>query len=319
MARRFINNWSTVLAAELSPSALSMTIDAGVAERLGTIGSDYYLLTLCARDPAGVETAWEIVKVSGRTGGVLTLVRGQEGTVANLWPAGSLVEARITAGDMAALWSAAHSGGSGGGGGIPEPTGTAFNLRAAGAWRPLDSMLARLTPLPQVSSYLDNGFLWSSPTNNAFIPDQVKAAPWAPLRDVVIDELRIRVQSGSPGGYIRVGLYSADEMGWPSELLVTFGQILVSTSGDKWISITPYTLRADRVYWLAFQSSVGVTVEALREGMPSLGQGSAALTRFNMLQQIQPFSGGLPATWTYSNSDLVSGAVPVLRMRRAEV
>ncbi|WCD79137.1 hypothetical protein [Pseudomonas sp. TUM22785] len=319
MARRFINNWSAALTAELASAGLSMSIDAGAAERLGTIGTDYYLLTLVARDPAGVETAWEIVKVTGRSAGVLTVVRGQEGTVANNWPVGSVVEARITAGDMAELWTAAHDGGGGGGGGIPEPTGTALNLRAAGAWRPLDSMLARLTPLPQVGNYLDNGFLWSSPTNNAFIPDQVKAAPWAPLRDVVIDELRIRVQTGSSGGYIRVGLYSADEMGWPNELLVTFGQILVSTSGDKWVSITPYTLRADRVYWLAFHSSVGATVEALREGMPSLGQGSAALTRFNMLQQSQPFSGGLPATWTYSDSDLVSGAVPVLRMRRAEV
>jgi len=53
-------------------------------------GGDYEFATLSS---AGLN---EIVKITARTGSVLTVVRGQESTAALVWLSGTLIEGRVT-------------------------------------------------------------------------------------------------------------------------------------------------------------------------------------------------------------------------------
>ncbi|MGQ7814568.1 hypothetical protein ACUTAH_02640 [Metapseudomonas furukawaii] len=119
----FINNWSATLEAELGLGATSLIVDpAQAAKLIGLTGSTYYLLTLVAFDVQGRETSWEIVKVTAKASGTLTIARAQEGTPANLWPEGSLISARSTAATLGRLRDAA---GAPVGDAVPRPGGTA--------------------------------------------------------------------------------------------------------------------------------------------------------------------------------------------------
>src|SRR3990167_6090412 len=100
----FINNWFAVLTAPATASAVSLSVPLADAAKLTGLGAgDYYLLTLAALDGAGIETAWEIVKVTASASGVLTVQRGQEGTAARDWVSASVISARATKGTLEAL------------------------------------------------------------------------------------------------------------------------------------------------------------------------------------------------------------------------
>lgn len=97
--REFINNWSTTLSADLLIDATSCEVPEIEADKL--VGAGHYLLTL--DDGATVE----IIKATSITAGTITIERGQEGTAAADWPTGTVIEARVTAGDMVAFRDAA--------------------------------------------------------------------------------------------------------------------------------------------------------------------------------------------------------------------
>ena len=90
------NNFRTTVAAQLLVGGTSLTV--ANATPLGVIApGDWYLLTL-VRISAGIETAWEIVRVTARAGNVLSITRAQESTTALQWEIGENIEARITNG-----------------------------------------------------------------------------------------------------------------------------------------------------------------------------------------------------------------------------
>lgn len=105
----FLNNWATTTAAEASAAALEITIAPAEAAPLVGLGSgDHYLLTLIEQDGAGTEIDWEVVKVTAADGvtGALTIDptgRGLEGTSARLWPIGTSISMRVTAGSLEVL------------------------------------------------------------------------------------------------------------------------------------------------------------------------------------------------------------------------
>lgn len=120
--QRFINNWSTVLTAPATASAVSLSVPLADAAKLsGLGGGDHYLLTLAALDGAGIEIAWEIVKVTGAAAGVLTVQRAQEGTTALEWESASVISARATKGTLEELRA---GGGTAVGNAAPQPLGT---------------------------------------------------------------------------------------------------------------------------------------------------------------------------------------------------
>jgi hypothetical protein len=104
MAQLFANNAISLLAAGITNVATSLTVTTGDGALYPSpTGGDYFMLTLTQ---AGSETSWEVVKVTARTGDVLTVVRAQEGTTAAAWALGCKAELRVTAESLNALSTA---------------------------------------------------------------------------------------------------------------------------------------------------------------------------------------------------------------------
>lgn len=98
----FANNARSVLAAPIDPSDTSITLATGGGARFPSpSGGDFFLISLT--QPTGVETSWETVRCTVRSGDTMTVVRAQEVSTAQSWPAGTLVEMRTTAGTLAAM------------------------------------------------------------------------------------------------------------------------------------------------------------------------------------------------------------------------
>lgn len=104
----FTNNAISLLAAPLGPADTTLTVmsgDGALFPQPAPDGSEYFNITL---EDQGA-TRREIIKVYGRTGDTFTnIVRAQEGTTAQSWPAGgpgsdTLVDHRVTAETMRRL------------------------------------------------------------------------------------------------------------------------------------------------------------------------------------------------------------------------
>lgn len=87
------NNVAGYLATAINATDTGILLDAGNGAAFpAPAGVDYFYLTLTT--PNGTQ---EIVKCTARTGDALTVVRGQESTTPQSFPAGTLAEMRITA------------------------------------------------------------------------------------------------------------------------------------------------------------------------------------------------------------------------------
>jgi hypothetical protein len=104
MSNILLNNYKTVLA---NPAGAADT-QLYVSHSLPPLsGDDYYLLTLFSR--VGVDEAnWEIVKVISAGGSILSVVRGQQGTVSRNWALDTEVEMRLTASQVMAKSDVGH-------------------------------------------------------------------------------------------------------------------------------------------------------------------------------------------------------------------
>jgi hypothetical protein len=109
MGNKFTNNAVSALSAQASASTVTLTLTAGEGAKFPQVNKvdvagvlyvvDYFLITLAGLNSStGRENSWEVVKVTGRTGDVLTVEREQQGTTAVIWPSGTKVALRITAG-----------------------------------------------------------------------------------------------------------------------------------------------------------------------------------------------------------------------------
>ena len=87
------NNAYGVLLLSITASDTSITLQTGEGASFPSLSSgEYFYATLI-----DVSQNLEIVKVTARTGDVLTVVRGQEGTTARVYVVGDRIEQRITA------------------------------------------------------------------------------------------------------------------------------------------------------------------------------------------------------------------------------
>lgn len=103
MPQKFLNNYRTTVAAQLLVAGNSLVVADATA--LGVVTpTDFVKLTLVKRS-GNEETAWEIVRVTARSGNTLTITRGEEGTTPLQWEVGELVSARVTRDAMAAVTS----------------------------------------------------------------------------------------------------------------------------------------------------------------------------------------------------------------------
>ncbi|ULQ47395.1 hypothetical protein JN531_003720 [Flagellatimonas centrodinii] len=89
----FRNNFSTTLSSPAADDAVQIVIPTVDADKLpADFNNHFIMLTLQAG------STMEIIRVTGRTGDTLDVIRAQEGTAAAAWSAGDKVENRMTAG-----------------------------------------------------------------------------------------------------------------------------------------------------------------------------------------------------------------------------
>lgn len=93
MGAKFSNNASATLASSISNVAVSIAVTTGQGALFpALVASEYFYATLMDSS-----NNLEIIKVTGRATDTLTVVRGQDGTTARNYSAGSRLELRIPA------------------------------------------------------------------------------------------------------------------------------------------------------------------------------------------------------------------------------
>lgn len=96
------NNAQSVLAAGINASATALTLNTGTGALFPSpvSGTSFFKLTLI---DAATGQISEIVHVTAKSGDVLTIVRGQEGTAARSWSANDIAANMLTAGTILLL------------------------------------------------------------------------------------------------------------------------------------------------------------------------------------------------------------------------
>lgn len=102
------NNAQSVLAAGISSSATSLTVNTGTGALFPSpvSGTSFFKLTLI---DAATGNLTEIMHVTARSGDVMTVDRAQEGTVARAWSANDIVANMMTAGTLAYIINSIQS------------------------------------------------------------------------------------------------------------------------------------------------------------------------------------------------------------------
>ncbi|HFG0668204.1 TPA: hypothetical protein ACGEPU_004600, partial [Salmonella enterica] len=97
------NNAQTVLAAGISSTATSLTVNTGTGTLFPSpaTGTSFFKLTII---DAATGTLTEIVHVTARNGDVFTIQRGQEGTVPRAWSANDIAANMMTAGTLSYIF-----------------------------------------------------------------------------------------------------------------------------------------------------------------------------------------------------------------------
>jgi hypothetical protein len=107
---QFSNNASAALSYPLSASSTTLVLAPGAGAPFPAVdgtGGKYFVATL--EDRRLVPPAREIVHVLRRVGEYFTILRGQEGTVAQAFAAGATISVRVTAGVLSGVMSALDS------------------------------------------------------------------------------------------------------------------------------------------------------------------------------------------------------------------
>lgn len=156
MAVLLANNATSTLVASITASDTSLTIQSADAGRFPSpAGGDWFPLTLV--DAAG---NMEILKVTGRSAGTLTVQRGQEGTSATDFAAGVRADLRLT---KAAIEASAPSS--------FEIGDTLTTARDPGAgWFECDGSTPLITDYPLLAPLLANAFSPSASGTRDWLP-----------------------------------------------------------------------------------------------------------------------------------------------------
>lgn len=99
MAVLVSNNATSTLASDITSGATSLSVQSGDAAKFPSpTGTDWFPLTVVKADGT-----LEIMKCTARSGAVLTVARGEEGTTAVAFSAGDRIDLRLTAGAIAQI------------------------------------------------------------------------------------------------------------------------------------------------------------------------------------------------------------------------
>ena len=100
MNQLWANNANSTLYAAITNVSTSLTVQTGDGALFPSpTGGQYFLASLC-NVVSGIESNFEIVKVTARSGDIFTITRAQEGTSATGYLSGAKVSLRVTAGSI---------------------------------------------------------------------------------------------------------------------------------------------------------------------------------------------------------------------------
>lgn len=156
-------------------------------------------------------------------------------------------------------------------------------------------------PLPLLRStglYVSNAMNATAGSTSAGAADRLEMVPFIPSKDVVIDELAFEVTTLLAGSNCKVGLYDSNPTtGLPDARLEGSGDLSCATTGVKTNAITPRTLTAGTLYWLAIHFSSTQTVRAVAVGgcMPIASQAAGTAVPTSIRAKAT-YASGLPAT-----------------------
>lgn len=100
MSNLFTNNARGALASGITSGATSITLGTGQGALFANPSTPDYSVATLFQYGAGGETNHEIIRITARSGDVLTVVRGQEATAARAFSAGDPIQCRVTAAAM---------------------------------------------------------------------------------------------------------------------------------------------------------------------------------------------------------------------------
>jgi len=230
--------------------------------------------------------------------------RGSSGPGGEGPPGASAYEIAVAAGFVGdqAAWLASLQGGDGEQG--PQgPTGTARGVHAV-----QPNTAAGQFVTPQVTAL--------ALTTIAAAANRLDYLPFVPAKDITVDRLDVEVSTLIAASQARLAIFSNNN-GVPGAILRDGASVLdCATTGLKSAVITPVTLIAGTVYWLAILSSSTQTYRGVAVGglMPMLVN-TTLNTTYVHKRQTQTFASGMPAN--ASGLTDIAGTFPLIKLRLA--
>lgn len=152
----------------------------------------------------------------------------------------------------------------------------------------------------------------------AFAAGRIDLVPYMSPVDLTIKTISVNTTTGATGN-LRMGIYEADSLGRPSNLLWESGDISSAGNGNKSTALA-FTFTACKMYWLCVHTSAAPvfrsnTIQSsIQFGLPSEG----ATNRFCILRSSQTY-GALPDPWSYVNSQRQQQTGPIQFSLQADV
>jgi hypothetical protein len=155
----------------------------------------------------------------------------------------------------------------------------------------------------------------SGNSNIAAVADRFDLMPFFPMRSITVNQMRAEVAvAGAAGTTARLGIYASNAVGNPDALLQE-GATTIGTAatGIKTTALTPMTLNAGTLYWVAILSSGAPTYR----GIPAAGvmplDGIAADLGIYTLRRATFAYAALPTTAPATTRS--GSAVPIIHLR----
>lgn len=104
---QYANNAQSTLATSINNTVTTLAVAAGQGALFPVLGAGQsFFMTIT---DVATQTDIEIMEVTARSTDTFTVIRGQEGTAAQNWTAGDIINQRITASDLAAFQQQAQA------------------------------------------------------------------------------------------------------------------------------------------------------------------------------------------------------------------
>jgi len=198
----FTNNAATNLAEPITPLSTVLQVTAGTGGYFPqpSIG-DYFMLTLVQANNPSVS---EIVECIGRSGDILTVVRGQEGTAPQTFNLSDNVELRITASSLNLFAIGGGSGGTASGTSVANFTATAGQTVFTLPWsytQGIENLAIFVNGSKQIVNvnYVETSTTSFTMASGLNVGDLVQAIYNLPLSGGIINSSNVVYNEGSAG------------------------------------------------------------------------------------------------------------------------